>query len=326
MSDPQTQPSTPLPTGWLVEGYRIRQMIARGGFSFVYQVVNASGETFALKEYFPHGMVWREDREIEPTVIPEKEKAFLFGLKCFFEEGRTLAQINHPHVIRVYNLLRAHETVYLVMAYEEGKSLHDYIRTKRGHLRESFIRALALRLLSALRDVHARQLLHLDLKPANIFLRKGGNPVILDFGSARQGIAHEMQWVRTMFTPGYAPPEQLAADRHAIGPWTDLYAVGGILYACMTGVAPPKAEERQKHDKVPERLHALADTYSKELLELTKQLLSLDPLKRPQSAYSIFKRLMESGFLNTPTLMSRSLDSVLSPETRMITGGQGDPR
>jgi len=76
--------NVPLPVGWLVEGYRIRALVARGGFSFVYLVKDREGRSFALKEYFPHELVTRAPKEIEPTVVAGKEKAFLFGLKCFF--------------------------------------------------------------------------------------------------------------------------------------------------------------------------------------------------------------------------------------------------
>ncbi|GAB6050979.1 hypothetical protein JCM16106_18300 [Hydrogenophilus islandicus] len=288
--------NVPLPEGWLIEGYRIRSLIARGGFSFVYRVVGKDGKPYALKEYFPHEMVVRPEKEVEPTIVPGKEKAFYFGLKCFFDEGRTLAQISHPNIVRVFNLFRAFETIYLAMAYEAGMSLHRYIREKGGRLRETFIRVLLLRLLSALREVHAHKLLHLDLKPANVLLRKGGDPVLIDFGAARQGIAYEMDWVRTMFTPGFAPPEQLQAQKERIGPWTDLYALGGIAFACITGVSPPRAEERQKSDSVPGRLADFRGTYSDELLALVESMLALEPEKRPQSAYQIFKQLNESTF------------------------------
>ncbi len=308
MSAPSAEPfqCTPLPIGWLVEGYRIRHLVARGGFSFVYQAVNRSGEVFALKEYFPHGFVKREDREIEPTVLPDKEQAFWYGMKCFFEEGRTLAQIRHPNVIRVCDLLRAHETVYLVMAFEEGRNLQHYFHAKRGRVSEPFLRALALRLLSALRAVHAHRLLHLDLKPANVILRHDGQPVILDFGAARHGIAHELAWQRPMYTPGYAPPELVAGQHEAIGPWSDLYALGAILFAGMTGKPPPKAEERQECDTVPEQLQALADRYSESLRTLTETLLARDPLARPQSAYAVYKRLRDEG---TVTLSARISDA-----------------
>ncbi|MBW7656150.1 serine/threonine protein kinase [Hydrogenophilus thermoluteolus] len=297
----ESAPNVPLPVGWLVEGYRIRSLVARGGFSFVYRVTGMDGQTYALKEFFPHEMVVRHAKEVEPTVLPGKEKAFYFGLKCFFDEGRTLGQIGHPNIVRVYSLFRAFETVFLVMAFEEGASLHDYIRRKRGRLRETFIRVLLIRLLKALREIHAHKLLHLDLKPANILLRQGGDPVLIDFGSARQGIAHEIAWVRTMFTPGYAPPEQLEAKKEAIGPWTDLYALGGIVYACMTGSSPPRAEERQTADPVPCKLAELQGVYSAELLDLTAQLLALDVANRPQSAYQVYKRIAESTYQLTRT-------------------------
>lgn len=286
-----TQQNAPLPEGWLVEGYRIVDLLAKGGFSFVYRARDREGKTVAIKEYLPHTLARREEGEIEPEILPDCERAFLFGLKCFFEEGRSLARINHPNVIRVLNFFRANQTVYMVMQYEEGRTLLQYIRQKHGGLRESFIRAMGLRVLSGLREVHTHKLLHLDLKPANIYLRRNGDPVLIDFGSARQSLSSDQEWVRTMFTPGYAPPEQLTGKRELIGPWTDLYSFGATLYTCVTGQAPPRAEARQEKDDLPQRIEPYREHYTPELIDLIVDLMQLDPEKRPQSAYAVQKVL-----------------------------------
>jgi serine/threonine protein kinase len=107
-------------------------------------------------------------------------------MKCFFEEGRALAKLNHPNVVRVLNFFRANETVYMVMQYERGRTLQDYIQKHQRRDRESFIRYVFTRMLNGLREVHAHKLLHLDLKPSNIYLRNDGTPVLIDFGAARQ--------------------------------------------------------------------------------------------------------------------------------------------
>ncbi|NMH15573.1 serine/threonine protein kinase [Tepidiphilus baoligensis] len=264
-----------MPVGWLVEGYRIVDLLAKGGFSFVYRARDREGKTVAIKEYLPHTLARREEGEIEPEILPDCERAFLFGLKCFFEEGRSLARINHPNVIRVLNFFRANQTVYMVMQYEEGRTLLQYVRQKKGGLRE----------------VHTHKLLHLDLKPANIYLRRNGDPVLIDFGSARQSLSSDQAWVRTMFTPGYAPPEQLSGKRELIGPWTDLYSFGATLYTCVTGQAPPRAEARQEKDDLPQRLAPYRERYTPELIDLIVDLMQLEPEQRPQSAYAVQKVL-----------------------------------
>jgi serine/threonine protein kinase len=90
-------------------------------------------------------------------------------------------------VVRVLNFFRANETVYLVMRYERGRTLQEHILARRGAIRENFIRHLFAQLLNGLREVHTGRLLHLDIKPANIYVRNDGTPVLIDFGAADTG-------------------------------------------------------------------------------------------------------------------------------------------
>ena len=164
-------------------------------------------------------------------------------MKCFFEEGRALAHLNHPNVVRVLNFFRANETVYMVMQYERGRTLQEHIHKHRGEIRETFVRNVFARLLNGLREVHAQKLLHLDIKPSNIYLRTDGNPVLLDFGAARQALRTDGPTLKPMYTPGFAAPEQYKAPDQ-MGPWTDIYAVGASMYACLAGAAPQAADKR----------------------------------------------------------------------------------
>ena len=123
---------------------------------------------------------------VEVTVTDEGNLAiFRHGLKCFFEEGRALAMISHPNVVRVENFFRANETCYMVMQYVRGRTLQFHIQRNRHEFTEGFIRRLFTHLMNGLREVHANKLLHLDIKPANVFITMEGRPVLLDFGAAR---------------------------------------------------------------------------------------------------------------------------------------------
>jgi hypothetical protein len=127
-------------------------------------------------------------------------------MKCFFEEGRALAKLMHPNVVRVLNFFRANGTVYMVMQFERGRTLHDYIQKHRGEVKEVLIRAVFARMLNGLREVHAHKLLHLDIKPSNIYLRNDGTPVLLDFGAARQTLMSDQPVLKPMYTPATPPP------------------------------------------------------------------------------------------------------------------------
>src|SRR5450830_1328795 len=132
-----------LPDGLEIAGYRIVKKIASGGFSIVYLAYDTEGNAVAIKEYLPSALALRQEGELAPSVSAANLPVFRIGLKCFFEEGRTLARIAHPNVVRVLNFFRAHDTVYMVMAYESGHSLQEHIqrqRAKGGRLGEAFIR------------------------------------------------------------------------------------------------------------------------------------------------------------------------------------------
>ncbi|CAI07414.1 Protein kinase [Aromatoleum aromaticum EbN1] len=248
----------------------------------------------AIKEYLPNSLALRQDGEFEPQVTAENRPVFRYGMKCFFEEGRSLAKLMHPNVVRVLNFFRANGTVYMVMEFERGRTLHDYIHRHRDGVRETFIRAVFARMLNGLREVHSHKLLHLDIKPSNVYLRNDGTPVLLDFGAARQTLLAGQPMLRPMYTPGFASPEQFT-NRDALGPWSDIYSVGASLYACVAGAAPPRSDERSRRDTFVPASRAYAPRYSAQLLQTIDWCLKLDPLERPQSVYSLQKALMHRG-------------------------------
>jgi len=287
------QNNAPLPDGLELAGYRIVKKIASGGFSIVYLAYDPDGNTVAIKEYLPSALALRQPGELAPVISKPNQAVFRIGLKCFFEEGRALALIVHPNVVRVLNFFRANETVYMVMAYESGHSLQEHIarlQAKGSKPNEAFIRALFTGVCGGLREVHANLLLHLDLKPANIYLRTDGTPILLDFGAARQTVNVDSPRVAPMYTPGFAPPE-LYIKGAQLGPWSDIYSIGAAMYACMAGSAPQPADQRRTEDKMDPLINKLIANYSVALVEMVRSCLALDPLVRPQSVFSLQKVL-----------------------------------
>ena len=110
----KNKPAT-LPPGTVIGGYNIVRRLSSGGFGVVYLAVGADGAQVAVKEYLPSSLATREVGELLPQVQPEKLSLYRLGLKSFFEEGRSLAQISHPSVVSVLNFFRENETVYMVM-------------------------------------------------------------------------------------------------------------------------------------------------------------------------------------------------------------------
>ena len=290
---------SPLPPNTSIGGYRVIRRVAAGGFGVVYLAVGAEGQQVAIKEYLPASLATREPGALLPQVQPEKLSLYRLGLKSFFEEGRSLAQISHPSVVSVLNFFRENETVYMVMNYLEGASLQDFIIIARDLkqakvFRESTIRSLFDEILRGLRIVHQHKMLHLDIKPANIFITEDNKSVLIDFGAAREVLSKEGNFIRPMYTPGFAAPEMYRRDT-SMGPWTDIYAIGACMFACMQGYPPNEAPQRLTSDKMVAALKRLQGVYSDDLIEVVQWCMALDPLARPQSVFALQKELNRGG-------------------------------
>ena len=284
-----------LPPDTVVGGYRIVRKISAGGFGLVYLAVDAEGQQVAVKEYLPASLASRGPGEFIPQVQPDKLSLYRLGLKSFFEEGRALAQIAHASVVSVLNFFRENETVYMVMNYLEGATLQDYIVTARDLkkpkiFRESTIRSLFDEILRGLRIVHQHKMLHLDIKPANIFITDDNKAVMIDFGAAREVISKEGNFIRPMYTPGFAAPEMYRRDAD-MGPWTDIYAIGACIYASMQGYPPNDAPQRQEKDRLGLSMSRLRGAYSDNLIEVVEWCMALDANARPQSVFALQKEL-----------------------------------
>lgn len=290
-----SQPNQALPSGYLLLNYRIEKQISAGGFSLVYLAHDENNAPVAIKEYLPSALALREQGSLVQATSADNLNIFRYGMKCFFEEGLALAKISHPNVVRVTNFFRANETVYMVMHYERGRTLQDYILHRKKEIKENFIRRIFAELLGGLREVHAHKILHLDIKPSNIYIRLDGSPLLLDFGAARQTLTQEKTSLTPMYTPGFAAPEQYGHDRSKLGPWTDIYGVGASMFACLSGFAPQAANQRMEEDKQEAAKKTWAGHHSDHLLELIDWCLQLDPLERPQSVFALQKALLENA-------------------------------
>ncbi|MFZ2307508.1 MAG: serine/threonine-protein kinase [Rhodoferax sp.] len=328
----------PLPPDTTIGGYRIIRKVAAGGFGLVYLALDPDGQQVAVKEYLPSSLATRAPGELLPQVQPEKLSLYRLGLKSFFEEGRSLAQISHPSVVSVLNFFRENETVYMVMNYLEGAALQDFIVTARDLkqskvFRESTIRSLFDEILRGLRIVHQHKMLHLDIKPANIFITDDNRSVLIDFGAAREVLSKEGNFIRPMYTPGFAAPEMYRRDA-SMGPWTDIYAIGACIYACMQGYPPNEAPQRLEKDRIAVALARLRGVYSDNLIEVVEWCMSLDPLSRPQSVFALQKELSREGErrytkLSVGEKVRMQFDTIVSDAKKSVLGpinAGGKPR
>lgn len=272
-----------LPKGTQLDRYRIQKTLGGGGFSVVYLGVDAETEQpVVIKEYMPGRLAKRNP---DLTVAPKgsaEAKRYSRGRMLFFQEASALATLKHPNIVNVLSFFRAHNTVYMVMDYQDGKNLQAYLVTRRGNLSEKFLRTVLPPLLDGLEVIHNNDLLHLDIKPGNIHIRPGGDPILLDFGAVHGFPQSRQSQPGQVVTGGFSPIEQYEQNGY-VGPWTDLYAIGATMRACIEGRPPVSAKERYEKDTQRKALDLFRRRYSKTILEAIDWAMEVDPLLRPQT-------------------------------------------
>ncbi len=278
-----------LAVGTELEGYRIVSVLGTGGFGITYKAVDILlGRSVAIKELLPSLLAGRsqDGRSIQPHGQAEAND-LAWGLERFRAEAKILVAFQHPNIVPVHRYFEANGTGYLVMAFQDGKSLADIIEHV-GTLNEEELTVILRPLADGLAEVHAKGFLHRDIKPANIFVRRDGSPVLLDFGAARQALSLQSKSLTAIVTQGYAPYEQYEAEGNQ-GPWTDLYAFGAVLYHCITGKRPADALQRvaarirNQPDPVAGPVQAAEGQYSPTLLSAISSALGVLEGERPQT-------------------------------------------
>ena len=284
-----------LGAGVRIGEYEIVRELGFGGFGITYLARDRVLERLvAVKEYFP--AEWGT-RRTDGTIGPRTTGAagdYAWGLERFVDEARALARLDHPAIVKVHRVVEAGGTAYMVMEYVEGRSLAEELQVS-GTLPEARVRALLSGLAEGLGAVHAAGLLHRDIKPANVMLRsRDGSPALIDFGAAREQLGRKSRSITTVLTPGYAPIEQYSAKGRQ-GPWTDVYALGALAYAALSGRVPDDATERVLDDQLAPLDTAAATPVSGGLVRVVDAALAVDMRRRPQDMGEWLALLGEGG-------------------------------
>ncbi len=290
-----------LPKGTELDGkYVIDGVLGTGGFGIVYRARHRHLDTeVAIKEYLPNEIAVREDFTVHPQSSRDADD-YQAGLERFVREAKQLVRFSeHNNIVRCQNFFEANGTAYLVMHFEDGMPLSELIRGREQQGRpmtQDELLTLLRPLLSGLAYVHAHDVLHRDIKPGNIFIRRADEqPVLLDFGAAKQDFSRHSK-SRSAHTPGYAALEQVE-DEGALGPWTDIYAIGAVMWRVMTGREPPKVENRmmasyrQLPDPAAVTPEQLPPGYSPAFIELVKCCMALNEQQRPQSVSQLLEMI-----------------------------------
>ncbi len=289
-----------LPAGYILGEYAIEAILGQGGFGITYLATDTKlGSKVAIKEFYPQSQVRRDDNN-KLLVNKENSSGYQWGLSQFLNEAQSLARFKHANIIRVLRYLELNNTAYMVMEYEEGQNLIEFTIKQGNRLDERTLSKIFLPILNGLQAVHQAGLLHLDIKPDNIYLNKNQQPMLLDFGSVSKDIRHKDFSGPLALTPAYAAIEQYPNNGDQ-GPWSDIYSFGASMYYCVAGKKPIDSMSRYhallKYDPDPLQPAKLLNTtgYPDFVLDCIDWALEIYPEHRPKNAAQLQEGLMGRG-------------------------------
>lgn len=274
-----------LPPGTSLQGFEIVSSLGQGGFSIVYAAMDtALQRPVAVKEYMPTSFASRADRSQVILRSQRHKTSFDAGLNSFIEEARLLAQFKHPALVEVLSFWEENGTAYMAMPLYSGKTLRQTLRDHPRCANEVLLKRWIAPVLDVLELLHEQQVYHRDIAPDNIIIQTDGRPVLLDLGSARKVATDNDHAPTVVVKAGYAPIEQYAEDKSVPqGPWTDIYAMGALLYYGVTGRAPTASVSRMMKDSLALLSEQQLPGYSTHFLAAIDHALALQPTDRPQS-------------------------------------------
>ena len=320
--------SNSLPIGTILHHYEIKMVLGRGGFGITYKAYDTHLEMpVAIKEFFPSGFVIRNmNKTIRPSSGDEINK-YEWGMDRFLQEAQILARFQHPSIVRVLNFFRENNSAYVVMGFEEGRSLSKILSVRKT-LEETVLLRILWPLMDGLALLHAGGYIHRDIKPANIYIRNDGNPVLLDFGSARAAMGDNDGNLTALLTPGYGPYEQYFNNNKKQGPWTDIYALGALFYRIISGKVPVNAMVRcnaileKTTDPLIPAVEVGAGKYSRVFLEAVDFAMAVMEKDRPQSIqeWRLKLKSLDRRVINTENRnKTPSLERPVAVELRVLT-------
>ena len=293
-------PHDALPPGYCLGPYEILRVLGRGGFGLTYQARRSgvAGDMVAIKELFPNASACRTS-DMRIVALPGTHQAEISGtIDMFLREAQVICSLDHPNIVRGVDAFQANGTGYLVMRYVTGRNLRDSLRDPTGFRpSQRSLPALLRPLLDALHTLHSNELLHCDIKPDNIFLGVGFEPILIDLGSARWHKPGGGGEDSSTYSQYFSAIEQISERFGPLGPWTDIYQLSAVMYRCLTGGKLPDAVDRAAASSDPylplAEIPEVLQTYPRPLIDAIDHGLRFHPKHRPRSLTE-WRRAFES--------------------------------
>ena len=274
-----------LPPGFRFDEFEILQVTESNNTTVVYKAWDHQLERpVTIREFMPRALTVRSDNMQLVLRSKQDSQAFNVGMKRFVQSSRQLAQFNHPNLLQVLSFWTQNETAYAATRFSSGVTLAELHQHQPEMINETWIRSMLPMLCGALATLHDEGFIHRDLSLKSIQIQDNGVPLLLNSGVLRFTQSENGDEVKTPLNPGFAPLEQYAEDlENQLGPWTDIYALGAILYTLITGTYPPASVTRTIQDPCVKLAKNRPEGYSHSLLQAVDSALALKPEDRPQS-------------------------------------------
>jgi serine/threonine protein kinase len=285
--------AAPLPAGTLLANgrYQLQQVLGQGGFAITYLALDTQlKRTVAIKELCPQGCIRDAHNQVAPITLPPDQFAQI--RQRFVEEAQLVAQLNHPGIVRIYDVFQQNNTGYMVMEYLHGETLGAKLKRAGGVLPVDEAVDYILQVCDALEVVHRAGYIHRDIKPDNIIHCEDERLVLIDFGAARHFVANQTATYTVMLTPSYAAPEQYSSAGR-LDPRTDIYGLAATLYHLITGVPPLPALDRTSGFDLPAP-HLVEPEVGEALSDAILQGLAMRMDERPASVAEFAQLINEA--------------------------------
>jgi predicted Ser/Thr protein kinase len=269
--------------------YTITRYINSGGFGITYLAKDSLDRDVVIKECFPAAFSRRSK-----TVVAARSRAHTAELRSvvqlFVKEARSLSKIVHPNIVAVHQVFEDNGTAYMALDYVDGLDLQQIIDGQGPKPTPAEVAVIAEKLLHAIGFIHANDMLHRDISPDNVLIASSGEPVLIDFGAAREQASKSNRAMSALrvVKDGYSPQEFYIAGSEQ-GPWSDLYALGATFYHLIAGEAPVNGQARlaalaEDRPDPYVKLEGRFEGYPTGFLAAIDKALSTLPKQRVQSA------------------------------------------